>query len=129
MHCSRAHPMQISKLFSAAGRASVPLPRSSVVVCVKRAGTDLEGLDEEELLTLVRRFHVAVVDVGVARYEGCDDFSSESRLHFSSFETHRVAAIATEIVSRFGWGDCVHVRVSDSPCLSSMRPIPLEKKR
>lgn len=92
----------------------VPAAPSAVVVCIARADGERAGLAEHDLLALVRRLHLAVVDAGAARYEGCDDFSSESRLYFSSSDTQRVAAIATQIVSSGGWGHDVHVRVSDS---------------
>lgn len=104
----------------------MPAAPSAVVVCIARAGDHRAGLAEHDVLALVRRLHLAVVDAGAARYEGCDDFSSESRLYFSSSDTQRVAAIATQVVSSSGWGREVHVRVSGSSPTSD-RPPPAHR--
>lgn len=105
--------MQIPKLFTAARRSTARGSSSAVVVCVDRSRVDHEGLGEEELSDLIGRLRRAVVEGGVGQYDGCDNFSSESRLYFYSADAQRLAGIATEIVSGLAWGHRVHVRVSE----------------
>ncbi|HEX6363797.1 MAG TPA: hypothetical protein VFZ93_12625 [Albitalea sp.] len=112
--------MQFPKLF----RRPPPKPVNAVVVCVETGPPGApSSVDDGAVEELAQRLCALAESQRLGEYDGCDRFTSESRLYFFSDEADRLAIAALEVIGPLPWRDRVRVRVSLDPLGGSWRKV------